>query len=464
MNKKFPKNNRINTAGLVQVADEAALRRVPLYHCNGKWFGPNQSGGFSAYKDTLAAALLGQFGFKRSVKSEVGNSEAEVATLWLTQNKSVHYAGALAGYPVGMHESCGQKILVTEALPLIKPKPGKCPTVLDFIQRLLDDPEHDQVSVFLSVAAQRYQRALRRLEGKDTDLFQHCPLLAIFGEKHSGKSALLDLILTPLFGGRVGSPLTYLNSIVNGKQPFNKEMIPAILQIIDDKNYTAKLAMRRALADAIKSMIWSPNQRLEGKGVDAVIASPFWWLLIAGNLENEASLNILPTLDGSLHDKIVLLKARKVEGLPVGEAEKKAWKEKLQSELPAFAHFLLNFKLPKQFKKPIHEDCTCGKCVDNRTSVLRFWHPEIAAALLEKQPEQAALEVIDILDLAPWEGTATEFYALIRETDKGGHYERLFYSPKQCGGILTELWKLKPERVMRRASNGANHYTLSRAR
>lgn len=440
---------RVTTEGLVNVVDEKAIGKVPLYCCHGKWFGPNREGGFSAYKDSYAGSLLGQHGFNRTIKNDMGNTQAEVGMLWLMQNRSVNYAGPLSGYPVGCHTIGQQRILVTEELKLVQPKAGKCPTIMNLIQTLLADVDaegnerHDQVTVFLTVAAARFKHALERMEKPGLLPFQHCPALGIFGEFQSGKSALIDLVLAPLFGGRKADPLAFLKE---GK--FNKDLFPAALLVLDDKGASSNLEERRQRGDALKSLIWTEFQRMEGKGVDALMVSPFWWLVIAGNFE-DSSLNICPALNDSMKDKLILLKAVRAEGLPTTHEEKKGWVEKLRGELPAFAHLLTKFRPPK------------SAALDTRSRVLNFWHPEISGALLEKQPECKALEVIDLLGLAPWHGTATEFYNAINELDKGGHHERLFGSIDKCGRILTELSKLTPGRVVKGTLNGISRYELN---
>ena len=190
---------------------------------------------------------------------------------------------------------------------------------------------------------------------------------------------------------------------------------------------------------------------MEGKGVDALMVSPFWRLVIAGNFE-DSSLNICPALNDSLRDKIILLKCKRAEGLPQDEAEKIVWVKKLREELPYFVAFLLDYKPNK----------TAAKQLDTRSRVLNFWHPDITAALLEKQPECKAIEVIDLLDLAPWHGTATQFYSAITEADKGGHYERLFSSIDRCGRMLSELAKTMPTRVTKTTPQGISHYRIER--
>ena len=438
--------DRVDLAGLVNVGDEKAVGKVPLHYCHGKWFGPNRDGGFSCYKDSQASSLIGQHGFNRTIKNEMGNTPAEIVMLWLMQNRSVNYAGPLAGYPVGPHCMGEQRVLVTEVLRLVQPKAGKWPVIQLLVESLLADKEHDQVTFYYVWQSACLRNLYWRIKSPGLLSFTHCPALALFGEFQSGKSALIDLVLTPLFGGRKADPLAFLR---DGK--FNKDLFPAALLVMDDKGAAANLEERRQRGDSLKSLIWSEFQRMEGKGVDALMVSPFWRLVMAGNFE-DSSLNICPALNESMKDKMLMLKTSRAEGLPANEEEKAEWVRKIRAELPAFADFLLKFRPPRRAK------------LDQRSRVINFWHPDIAAALLEKQPECKAMEVIDLLDLAPWEGTATEFYNAVCEHDKGGHYDRLFANIDKCGRMLTELSKTMPARVTKKTKDGYSHYEINRKR
>ena len=442
--KKDKEFERITGAGLVNMLDSEKIEAVPLHYCHGKWYGPNRDGGFSSYKDSQAGALLGAYSYHRSEKGDMGNTSADLALLWLMQNRSVNYAGPLAGYPVGVHSIGQQRVLVTEALRLIEPKAGQWITINQLVQTLLEDADHDQVTVFYTWLATSLRHLYERLDAPGDLPFTHCPALGLFGERGSGKSALIEIVLMALFGQRSADPLTFLKE---GK--FNKDLFPAALLVMDDKGAAANLEERRTRGDAMKALIWTEFQRMEGKGVDALMVSPFWRLIIAGNTE-DSSLNICPTLNESLKDKLILLKARRADGLPDGHEEKVIWVKKLRAELPAFANFLLRWRPPR--KTPL----------DPRTGMVNFWHPEIAGALLEKQPECNAIQVIDLLDLAPWEGTATAFFMRIRELDAGGNHLKLFPSIDQCGRMLSELAKALPGRVQKKLRDGVSHYVLTR--
>ena len=258
--------DRVDLAGLVNVGDEKAVGKVPLHYCHGKWFGPNRDGGFSCYKDSQASSLIGQHGFNRTIKNEMGNTPAEIVMLWLMQNRSVNYAGPLAGYPVGPHCMGEQRVLVTEVLRLVQPKAGKWPVIQLLVESLLADKEHDQVTFYYVWQSASLRNLYWRIKSPGLLPFTHCPALALFGEFQSGKSALIDLVLTPLFGGRKADPLAFLR---DGK--FNKDLFPAALLVMDDKGAAANLEERRQRGDSLKSLIWSEFQRMEGKGVDALM-------------------------------------------------------------------------------------------------------------------------------------------------------------------------------------------------
>jgi len=120
--------------------------------------------------------------------------------------------------------------------------------------------------------------------------------------------------------------------------------------------------MRREHADNVEIECYTPKEfralleTAEGpmramipKGVDAITLRPFWRMVISGN-DDEAGLQICPALSPSLVDKLLILRARRAEGLPVTNEEQDAWAKKIRAELPAFAHWLLRYQPPAAFE------------------------------------------------------------------------------------------------------------------
>ncbi len=112
---------RVTQTGAIRIANEDALRAVPLFYYGerGHWFSTDGRGSFGKIPDSQAKSYLAEYGFNKVVADAQGNTPAERAVIWLTQNKRVAFAGALAGYPAGVHESGGIRFLVTESPALI---------------------------------------------------------------------------------------------------------------------------------------------------------------------------------------------------------------------------------------------------------------------------------------------------------------------------------------------------------
>lgn len=453
MSKKTKTPERLDENGMIWLHNEAEVSEIPMhyYGVKGHWYFPNGNGGFSRLKDGHAATMIAEHGCSRKNPDEQGNTKCDRAMMWLIQNRSVAYAGLLAGYTSGLHEVNGQEILVTDSPRFIEPKSGAFNTIQSLVTTLFKDVEHNQYGTFMQWLANCYRAFHDRMTSEGPWTFQHCPILGIFGDSGCGKSALIKLVLEPLLGGKRADPLKFLNE---GK--FNKDLFSASLLVLDDKAAAANLEDRRMRVGALKSLLWDPDQRMEGKGTDALdlTVQPFWRLVIAGN--PGPGYNILPTLDKSLRDKMILLHCSQAEKLPETNEERAAWAKKIFLELPAFAHFLMKFQAAAK--------------VDPRTGCVNFWHPLIQNALMELQPEMRLLEMIDNLELIGadgilWEGSASEFEQAMRSLDKdadgkkSGMMDRMFYNGQRAGAMLTELSE-QTRRVLKRQHGNTSHYRI----
>lgn len=439
---------RVDAAGLVHADEPEAVTRLPLYYHaeRTKWYGPNGHGSFIPLSEGQARGLLAEYGFSRRNQDEHGNTKADRAMLWLIQHRTVAYAGPLAGYPAGCHETAGGRILVTESPRLVEPRPGPWPTIRRLLETLLADPRHDQLAVFYLWLAESFTGFWQRMTTPAPWPFRYCPALALFGPRGCGKTALIDLVLAPLFGGRKADPMNFLRE---GR--FNKDLFAASLLVLDDKGASANLAERRQRGEAVKDLIWKEEQRMEAKGADALMLRPFWRLVIAGN-DDDAGLQVCPALSPSLEDKLLLLRARPAEGLPATHEDNRTWADTLHRELPAFAAFLLGWRPPDTLKP------------DPRSRVANFWHPDLVAALRDMQPEMRLLELIDSLGLLEgvpkWEGSASDFERAMRSKDGQNVLDRVFVTSTSAGRLLSELARIVPERIEKRNWHGTTHYHI----
>lgn len=458
--KPVPHNapERVTQGGAIRIENEEVLRAVPIYYeARGQWYCADGQGCFAKITDSQAKSFVAEYGFNKNAKDGQGNTPAERAMLWLMQNHRVAFAGALAGYTAGIHESGGIRFLVIESPAFVMPMPGKWDKIRLLVESLLFDadlPENEQrrqIDYFYIWMSESYAAYYRRMIEGETNRFRHCPALAIFGPKLCGKSVLVDLVVATIFGGKKADPMNFLR---DGK--FNKDLFGASLLVLDDKGASANLAERRQRGESMKALLWNQEQRMEGKGQDAVNLRPFWRMVIASN-DDHAGLQICPALSPSLEDKILILQARQAEGLPQNHEERDVWADEIRAEISAFAAFLLSYRSP--------ENVT----LDPRTRVPIFQHPKIVAALRELQPEMRLLELIDTLGLidadAPlWEGRATEFEQAMKQKDSEGLLTRVLTGNSgTTGKMLTELERLVPNRVNGTTRNGSSYYKIFRA-
>jgi hypothetical protein len=167
------------------------------------------------------------------------------------------------------------------------------------------------------------------------------------------------------------------------------------------------------------------------------------------NDEPEAMM-VLPPMSDSAHDsladKIILLSAQKAE-MPLPTVENEEWQmfwRTLSAELPAFVDFLVNWKIPDEFRHP-------------RFGVKAWQHPRLLAALDALAPETRLLVLIDeviftetedppgtkngIRREEKWEGTAEQLERrlCVYFSDCSNEARRLLSWPSATGTHLGRL-------------------------
>jgi hypothetical protein len=309
----------------------------------------------------------------------------------IQMDASVAYAGPLAGHGAGLHEIEGRKILVTESPHEIVPTPGTWNTVRAVLDNLFRadetcEPQTTFVYGWLKVALESF------LTG-DTTPGQ---ALVLAGVHDCGKSLFQNLV-TELLGGRSAKPFSFMS----GDTDFNSELFRAEHLIIEDEAASTDIRTRRKFGAAIKNITVNETQRCHRKNAEGLTLRPFWRMSISVNDEPE-NLMVLPPIDDSLSDKLILLKTvRPPKPFPTETpaARRKFW-DTLAGELPHFAEFLSKrFEIPEHLKSA-------------RFGITHFHHPEILAAIDAMAPETRLLQIIDAELFngagSAWTGTAAD--------------------------------------------------------
>lgn len=337
--------------------------------------------------------------------------------LYIQDFQSIQYAGALAGYPCGLVEQHGNRVLVTSEAKQFEIKEGSYDILLQFLDGLLG---HDikQLKTFLW-----WWKGIMFEREKPRQA------LVIAGVASSGKS-LTQQILSHTLGGRSAKPYRYLT----GRTEFNSEMFGAEHLVIDDESSHTDFRSRESLGNQLKQIVVGSEHRLHAKGRDALMLSPFWALSFTINDESE-NLQVLPRMERSLEDKIILLQARcKPLPMPTGTAEeRKAFWDRLCADASGLLHALKQDEIPSEFKS-------------QRFIVKAYHHPELLRALSSISKESELLELIEENIKLPWEGTAVALDGLLR-LNAPHQAHQLFSFSGACAQLLGRLMKLHPERV-----------------
>lgn len=395
---------------------------------------------------------------KRFLKEEGLNSKCEkgayVSEIDARLNSIQHelcvtYPGPLAGYRAGVYEICGNLVLVTSSPKLIEPKPGPWPNLGKVMENLFVDGERDQRAYVLGWLKVAYEalRAQRRRPGQ---------ALVLAGEKDCGKS-LLQNLFTPILGGRAAKPYRYMS----GNTDFNSELIGAEHLMIEDEVASTDIRARRHFGARIKDFTVNEVQSCHPKNRPAMSLTPFWRVSMSVNCEPE-NLMILPPLDESLSDKIILLKVQKHDmPMPTGtDEERKLFWNALISELPGFLSDLCRWDIPKELRS-------------ERFGVTHFHHPELLESIEGLAPETRLLSLIDdvvfggsneVIKVVPpsrWSGTAEQLQNLLMESSMRDQARALLLDwPFATGTYLGRLAKKRPERVQKERKGDDRIWTI----
>jgi uncharacterized protein DUF5906 len=356
-------------------------------------------------------------------------SPLDEVLLGIQHNFDVHYAGALAGHTAGIRKMGERRILVTESPRIIKPERGKWPTLHAVINGLLGgaaDKRFGQANYLYGWLKIAYE-ALCSGEPRPGQA------LVLAGVHGIGKS-LLQNIITRILGGRSARPYQFMT----GLTPFNSDLFEAEHLAIEDDQPSTDIRARRNFGAQLKNITANDWQRCHTKYRVPISLRPFWRLSISLNEEPE-NLMVLPPIDDSIEDKLILLRAAQFPmPMPTATlAQRKAFWNTLEGELPAFIQFLVQWEIPQEL-------------VSERFGIAHFHHPDILEAIDDLAPESKLLSLIkhhlESLGDTSWgPETAEKLERELNGSDSQYEAKKLFSFNNACGVYLGRLAKKYPK-------------------
>jgi len=396
------------------------------------------------------AQTLAQLKMRLKMAGISGKDDQDRIILDTQDYRDVQYAAPLAGKQAGYHEENGIRFVVTDSPKLIEPVAGQWSNLKKIFEGLLVNGEPDvgsaQWHTFLgwlktSVAALR------------SGHYQQAQVLALAGKPDCGKSFVQHL-LTEMLGGRDANGFEYLS----GGDSFNAELFESEHIVLEDENMGKRQSDRAKLAKALKrfsSSTWT--QRCRGMRKNGINLRPFWRVSITLN-DGQDDLLVLPPLDDSIEDKLILLRGSKFDfPEPFDTSEEKAkFRQTLISEIPAFLHWLLNeYKIPEDHR-------------DQRFGVKAWHHPVLHRDVELLSNESRLLALIDQVawkdtGSETWEGSAAELYQLLTEDRATKSEARCLVSGGQAtGNLLGKLAKKFPDRVEGKRTEKKRSWVIQR--
>ncbi|MFN7138863.1 MAG: primase-helicase family protein [Limisphaerales bacterium] len=425
----------------MSIADTLPQKQVFYDAIRKDFYIENSRGGWITVAQQNLKLHLRAAGISERVERGEQLSPMEKRMVEIQTEYDVAYAGPLAGYKSGMVEQYGNRILVTVSPAFIKAHPGDCSMVLQLIRNLFDDEQVEQspyVLGWLKIA----------VESLYSGNFRPGQALAIAGARGCGKS-LLQNIITEILGGRSAKPYQYMI----GLTPFNGELFGAEHLMVEDEAASTDGRNRRNFGSHIKTVCVNETQKCHGKRKDGITLKPFWRLSITLNDEPE-NLMILPELDESLVDKVMLLRAHKREmPMPTNTMEQRAaFMAKIRSELPAFIHYLNEWQIPEGLKS-------------ERFGITHYHHPELLESLDTLAPETKLLNIIDahLFSDPPhsaWHGTAEDLENQLRQSKFSYEVSTLCKWQGATGSHLAKLASKYPSRFEQKRTNQKRLWTI----
>jgi len=369
---------------------------------------------------------LRRWGFSTRAAPDELIAPADDVMLDVQTIRDVDYSGPLAGYNAGITSCNGHRALVTKPPQRIVAEPRAHPMIEQILEQMLCLDDADQRAYFYGWL---------KMAEKSVRLSTPMPGQAVVfaGPRNAGKNFVQDMI-TAILGGRVARPYQW----IIGRTNFNADLFEAEHLMIADEVPFQDLASRRVFGSKIKDIAVNSVQTCHGKFVNAIHLMPCWRLTISLNNEDE-NLLMLPPLDASLKDKIMLFKVQCAE-MPMpcnSPLERASFWDAILKELPGFVQFLQDWEIPEELN-------------DSRLGICAYHHPDIVKIVEDMSPESRLMELIEatVLIGGDFEGTLPELEArLLSDTIFGRQVAKLLSFPNALQTYMRRLKKAYPLRI-----------------
>jgi hypothetical protein len=239
------------------------------------------------------------------------------------------------------------------------------PWLAEFVEKVWDADYHDiQRDTFLAWFQRLYKTAY---EGN----MKAGQAIVIAGDIGLGKTLFSRRVIGAALGG-----FTDASNYLLSKTAFNKEAAETAVWAVDDDRGGSNWEMHDNFSNAIKKYVANPQIPYHPKYKDETTVTWRGRIIVTCNADVK-SLSILPEVDESIEDKIMLFKLG-TKFIP----SFKDVEDVIRRELPFFLRWLLSWNVPKH---------VIG---DERFGVKSYHHPELLDASIDAAPHGQLTEML----------------------------------------------------------------------
>jgi len=280
-----------------------------------------------------------RYGMSGKTRSNENASEIDTLCYRVQSLKRVEGAFPRVHCPEGPYVEQGRRFLNTCSIRCLNPA-TECsfwgdgfPWLARFFDEFFCSPE--QKDAFLAWLHWFYLNGYLQTPKGGQAIF-------IAGDKGIGKTLLSNGIVSRMVGGHQDAREFLLGT----GSSFTDYILESPLLTMDDAEPVADSRMQTKFSNNVKRMVANPYHHYDRKFRDSGQTLWLGRIIVTCNLDPE-SLRILPSLELSNREKVSMFRARggDIEFLPFQELQ-----GLLDEELPFFARWLLDWRVPAQFK------------------------------------------------------------------------------------------------------------------
>lgn len=426
-------------------ANRIAQATDQIYYDNRHYWRRDDRGGwYFSNKEDISLFMRVKAGLARD-PGRATSSEVDQAVFHIQSQNRVLAALPFVHRRPGLHREPDGLYLNTSNVQVCPPAEGALAWRENFpwLAGLLDESyftSPDQWPFFMAWLQRFYNTAYEGQMARG-----HAVFLA--GPVGQGKTFVATQVIGRMLGG--ASDVT---SYMLGENSWNSSLIERAVWNVDDSGPGKDPRTHTIYSNNIKKHVANEYFDYQKKFTDAARARWTGRIIVTLN-DDEESLCMLPDMDGSIMEKILLLRtANRNYDFPVN------CEEIAHRELPFFCRWLLDWVAP---------ELTLG---NKRFGITHYHEPSLMAAAQERGKTHEFRELVETLlinhfrddrEATEWVGTATELYAAMADLPMLAAIVRKF-NPTYIGRGLKKLVSREPGLVQFRTLKGRTLWTLNR--